>query len=172
LWLCSLRSKVCCRQRVFRCRQWVEVCKLVCGTQWHQQRRFTYRATLRGGVRVARAAAIGAPNHSELMLGSPFGEFLAGAPDGLHASHIAASTTVEHRPSALPLRGDQPFGRSVWVERRHRIQDTQQTSWRSNDKKASGTERCTAPREGKALKGAIPRALPARNKAGTARGGV
>jgi hypothetical protein len=31
--------------------------------------------------------------------------------------------------------------------------------WRGNGRRASGTERCTAPREGKALKGATPRAL-------------
>jgi hypothetical protein len=48
------------------------------------------------------------------------------------------------------------------------------TSWITggNGKRASITERCAASREGNALKGATPRALPARNKAGTVRGGV
>jgi hypothetical protein len=46
------------------------------------------------------------------------------------------------------------------------------TSGETNDRRASSTERCAAAREGNALKGATPRAPPARNKAGRVRGGV
>jgi hypothetical protein len=46
------------------------------------------------------------------------------------------------------------------------------TSEETNDRRASGIERCTATREGKTLKGATPWAPPARNKAGRARSGV
>jgi hypothetical protein len=42
---------------------------------------------------------------------------------------------------------------------RHRSWRKAASGWRGNNRRASGTERCTAPREGKALKGATPRAL-------------
>lgn len=46
------------------------------------------------------------------------------------------------------------------------------SGWGGNARRAAGTERCTAPREGNALKGATPWALRARNKARTVVGGV
>jgi len=138
----------------------------------HRQQRFTYRAALRGSVRIASVGVNSAPNHSEQMLGIPLGENRCGATSGLRASHSVRPATVERGSAEAPFRGNHPCGRLARVERRQRIQESQLMSWRGNDRRASGTERCTAPREGKALKGAIPRALPARNKAGTARDGV
>jgi hypothetical protein len=38
-------------------------------------------------------------------------------------------------------------------------EEQQHANWRGNARRASGTERCTAPREGNALKGATPRTL-------------
>jgi hypothetical protein len=83
--------------------------------------------------------------------------------------HLAPIRRADHRRSHLIGSGtaDHPSNDTAFFQG---IAGT--TSGETNDRRASGTERCTAAREGNALKGATPRAPPARNKAGRVRGGV
>jgi hypothetical protein len=93
-----------------------------------------------------------------------------------HRRHVCFPKVCRHRDPgcsdpAWAGHSGQPSNSGRTYER-HRSWRKAVSVWRGNNRRASGTERCTAPREGKALKGATPRALLARNKARTVRGGV
>jgi len=99
-----------------------------------------------------------------------FGTF--GVIDGRWVSQrsVANGIRVVRIRLGQAIRDNRPFVGELYE--RHRSWKEAVSVWRGNNRRASGTERCTAPREGNALKGATPRALLARNKARTARGGV
>jgi len=132
-----------------------------CPVSW-----FTKRAPPRGFVRASQPGAPHAESRPPPTLGPPFGESRAEETGGLPVDlsqglRLAAHTRSGTGLGSLSSEGSRGRGKT-------KQPGSQSSSWRGNGRRAAGTERCAAPRKGKALKGATPRTLPARNKAGTA----
>jgi hypothetical protein len=143
----------------------------------------TLRSSLLGGVNV------GGSRSNLLLSCADRGRTLRGAPAhgaalrtrlsrrdrGVHSRRNLADCHMVGANHSDPLgRGCQWAPATVGVPRGIGTvsEEPQHAIWRGNARRVSGTERCTAPREGNALKGAIPRTLRARNKARTVEGGV
>jgi hypothetical protein len=134
---------------------------LVFDAQERSDGRFIMRGSLWGFARANQPGVHHATGRPPLACGAPLGESrtkeTGGLPTNLQHGRPAVLGTASYGARAgIPLAGGFQKGREKTKQ-----PGSQSSGWRGNGKKAAGTERCAAPRKGKALKGATPRTLSA-----------